>query len=65
MVRSSPAIVTHFFCSIRDFVQLELMRAEAVIDNWYKIKRNLSLEVARDFILHYLNQKVGLKPTFR
>jgi hypothetical protein len=22
MVRSSPAIVTHFFCSIRDFVKL-------------------------------------------
>lgn len=26
MVRSSPAIVTHFFCSIRAFVQLQLMR---------------------------------------
>ena len=37
------------------------MRAEAVIDNWYEIQRNLSLEVARDFILYYLNQKVGLK----
>jgi hypothetical protein len=61
MVRSSPAIVTHLFCSIRAFVQLELMRAEALIDNWYEIQRNLSLEVARDFILHYLNQKVGLK----
>lgn len=42
MVRSSPAIFTHFFCSIRAFVQLELMRAEAVIDNWYEIQRNLS-----------------------
>lgn len=64
MVRSSPAIVTHFFCSIRAFVQLELMRAEALIDNWYEIQRNLSLEVARDFILHYLNQKVGLKAEY-
>ena len=64
MVRSSPAIFTHFFCSIRAFVQLELMRAEAVIDNWYEIQRNLSLEVARDFILHYLNQKVGLKAEY-
>lgn len=37
------------------------MRAEALIDNWYEIQRNLSLEVARDFIRPYLNQKVGLK----
>jgi hypothetical protein len=64
MVRSSPAIVTHFFCSILDLVQLELMRAEALIDNWYEIQKNLSLEVARDFILHYLNQKVGLKAEY-
>lgn len=64
MVRSSPAIITHFFCSIRAFVQLELMRAEALINNWYEIQRNLSLEVARDFILHYLNQKVGLKAEY-
>ncbi|HAG85495.1 MAG TPA: hypothetical protein DCL61_31205 [Cyanobacteria bacterium UBA12227] len=28
------------------------MRAEALIDNWYEIQRNLSLEVARDFILN-------------
>ncbi|MEY3065075.1 MAG: hypothetical protein RLZZ532_1867 [Cyanobacteriota bacterium] len=55
MVRISAAIFTHFFCSIRAFVQLELMRAEALIDNWYEIQRNLSLEVVRDFILHYLN----------
>jgi len=44
--------------------QLELMRAEALIDNWYEIQRNLSLEVARDLILHYLNQKVGLKAEY-
>lgn len=37
------------------------MRAQAVIDNWYEIQRNLSLEVDRDFILNYLNQKVGRK----
>ncbi len=64
MVRSSAAILTHFFCSIRAFVQLELMRAEALINNWYEIQRNLSLEVARNFILHYLNQKVGLKAEY-
>jgi hypothetical protein len=63
MVRSSP-IFSHFFCSIRAFVQLELMRAEALIDNWYEIQKNLSLEVARDFIFHYLNQKIGLKAEY-
>jgi hypothetical protein len=42
MVRSSPAIFTHFFFSILAFVQLELMRAEALINNWYEIQRNLS-----------------------
>lgn len=60
-VRTTEAILNHFFCSIRAFIQLELMRAEELIDNWYEIQRNLSLEVARDFILNYLNQKVGLK----
>jgi hypothetical protein len=63
-VRTRPAILNHFFCSIRAFVQLELMRAEALIDNWYEIQRKLSIEVARDFILNYLEQKVGLKAEY-
>jgi hypothetical protein len=37
------------------------MRAEELIDNCYEIQRNFSLQVARDFIFNYLNQKVGLK----
>lgn len=40
------------------------MRAEELIDNWYEIQRNLSLEVARDFILNYITQKVGLKTEY-
>ena len=40
------------------------MRAEALIDNWYEIQRNLSIQVARDFILNYLEQKVGLKAEY-
>jgi hypothetical protein len=64
LVRTKPAILNHFFCSIRAFVQLELMRAEALIDNWYEIQRNLSIQVARDFILNYLEQKVGLKAEY-
>jgi hypothetical protein len=60
MVRTTEAIRTHFFSAIRAFTQLELMRAEELIENWYQIQRNLSLQVARDFILEHLKQKVEL-----
>jgi hypothetical protein len=60
MVRTTEAIHTHFFSSIRAFTKLELMRAEELIENWYEIQRNLSLQVARDFILEHLKQKSGL-----
>jgi len=61
MVRTTEAIYTHFFGAIRAFTQLELMRAEELIENWYELQRNLSLQVARDFILEYLKKKVELK----
>lgn len=54
MVRTTEAIKTHFFSAIRAFTQLELMRAEELIENWYEVQRNLSLQVARDFILEHL-----------
>ena len=60
MVRTSEAIRTHFFSAIRAFTQLELMRTEELIENWYELQRNLSLHVARDFILEHLKQQVGL-----
>nr|WP_230966200.1 transposase [Nostoc sp. NZL] len=60
MVRTSEAIKTHFFSAIRAFTQLELMRTEELIQNWYEVQRNLSLQVARDFILEHLEQKMGL-----
>ncbi len=53
MVRTSEAIKTHFFS------QLELMRTEELIENWYEVQRNLSLQVARHFILEHLEQRVG------
>lgn len=59
MVRTSEAIRTHFFSAIRAFTQLELMRVEEVIENWYELQRNLSLQVARDFILEHLSQKLA------
>lgn len=60
MVRTSEAIKTHFFSAIRAFTQLELMRTQELIENWYEVQRNLSLQVARDFILEHLEQKIGL-----
>ncbi len=42
MVRKTLAIRTHFFSAIRAFTQLELMRAEELIENWYEVQRNLS-----------------------
>ncbi|HYX15626.1 MAG TPA: hypothetical protein VE944_14910, partial [Nostoc sp.] len=53
-------IKTHFFSAIRAFTQLELMRTQELIENWYEVQRNLSLQVARDFILEHLEQKIGL-----
>ena len=58
MVRKSEAIITHFFCAIRAFTQLELMRAEELIANWYSVQRTLYLKVAREFILEHLQQKI-------
>ena len=60
MVRTSEAIKTHFFSAIRAFTQLELMRIEELIENWYELQRNLSLQIARDFILEHLSQKLSL-----
>ena len=59
MVRQSRAICTHIFCAIRAFTQLELMRAEDLIENWYETQRNLYLKVARDFIVLHLSKKVN------
>lgn len=42
IVRASAAIRTHFFSAIHAFTQLELMRTESKIENWYEVQRNLS-----------------------
>lgn len=49
MVRTTEAIHTHFFSSIRAFTKLELMRAEELIENWYEISglTQLSQAMAR------------------
>jgi len=60
MVRTTEAIKTHVFCSIQAFIQLELMRTEELIENWYEVQRNLYLQVAREFILEHLTRKLSL-----
>ena len=60
MVRTTEAIKTHIFYSIRAFKQLELMRAEELIENWYEVHRSLYFQVARGFITEHLTQKLGL-----
>jgi hypothetical protein len=60
IVRTTSAVKTHFFSAIRAFTQLELMRSDELIENWYELQRNLSVYVARDFILEHLQQNVGL-----
>lgn len=60
MLRTTSGIKNHFFCAIRAFSQLELMRAEALIGNWYELHRNLSIQVVRDFILEHLPQPLVL-----
>ncbi len=54
MVRTSEAIKTHFFSAIRAFTQLELMRVEELIENWYELQRNLSLQATKHRELHWL-----------
>jgi hypothetical protein len=41
------------------------MRAEELIENWYELQRNLSLQVARDFILEYLKLEFRLRQNVR
>lgn len=59
-VRTTEAIVTHIFCSLRAFCQLELMRIQATIESWYSLQRELSLKVAREFILEQLSSSTSL-----
>ena len=57
-VRKNTAILTHIFCSLRAFCQLELMRVKETIETWYEMQRNLYLEVAKQFIIENFPQKL-------
>ncbi len=59
-VRKTKSIITHIFCSLRAFCQLELMRIKETIESWYSLQRELSLKVAREFILEQLSSSASL-----
>ena len=56
LVRTSVAIQTHFFCSLRAFCQLELMRVQEKIESWYQPQKELYLQVAREYIIEHFQQ---------
>ena len=49
-VRKENQIKNHIFCALKAFVRLEFMRFDKTITHWYEIKRELFLEVIRDFV---------------
>ncbi len=58
LVRTTEAIQTHFFCSLRAFCQLELMRVQEKIESWYEPQKELYLQVAREYIIEHFPQQL-------
>ena len=54
-VRKTSAVKTHIYSSIIGFIQLELLRFNDEMTNWYQIKRNMFNEVIRSFIINHLS----------
>jgi hypothetical protein len=49
-VRNTKKIMNHIYCSICAFVELEFLRVKQSICNWYQIKRDLFVDVIKQFI---------------
>ena len=49
-VCKSHAIRTHVYCALRAFCKLEIMKTKQIINNLYKLKRQLFNHVIADFI---------------
>ena len=49
-VRTVICIQNHIFFALAAFVQLEFMRVEEHIDNWYRLRRDLFNEIMSKFI---------------
>lgn len=57
-VRNKHAVLNHVFCSIRAFVQLELMRVKEIIINHYQIRS----ELFRGVIAEFIRQRLAKTP---
>ena len=57
-VRNENPIKNHIFCAIKAFVKLEFMRINEKITHWYEVKRNLYVEVIRN----YINESTKIDP---
>ena len=49
-VRNAISVRNHIFCSIIGFIKLELARTNAIISNWYELKKDLYIDIVRDFV---------------
>lgn len=49
-VRTKRAVTNHIFCAIEAFVRLEFLRAQKSIENWYQVKRELFMDVIKQFV---------------
>lgn len=50
-VRNENPIKNHIFCALRAFVKLEFMRFNEMITHWYEVRRDLYLNIIRNFIM--------------
>ena len=57
-VRDTQAIRNHFFCSLRAFAKLQMMRTKGLIDNLYQVSRRLFMPAIHQFILENLSEHV-------
>ena len=49
-VRNANSVKNHIFCSLIGFIKLEFARTSAVISNWYELKKELYVDIVKDFI---------------
>ena len=63
MVRKTGAIHTHFFSAIRAFTQLELMRTEELIENWYQLLHKFISSGGSRFYIRTLTTESSLECT--
>lgn len=64
-VRGGQAIKNHLFAAIYGYVQLQRLKAIDLIDNCYRLRRDLFNDVIAAFIADFMPGKDSLNPQFR